>query len=127
MERDVAAQWGLDWFLKPNVTVYDLQTYDPSSKNQSRIRRPKTTRLGAPLSCSSLVFAMSMVLRPRDNRHSVAHNAGNDTAFEIAIILAAVYMTDAQRIDFEKWPRDSAIFHMPPLPFNWSGAHLDTV
>ncbi|KAL6918171.1 hypothetical protein FSHL1_009602 [Fusarium sambucinum] len=63
--------------------------------------------------------------RETETTDYMVHNAGNDSAFELQIVLAIQYMTDIERDEFEAGKNFSET--KDPLPYAWSGEHMDRV
>ncbi|KAJ4136165.1 hypothetical protein NW768_003773 [Fusarium equiseti] len=60
--------------------------------------------------------------------HNIIHNGGNDTVFQIQILLALRYM-DSQLV--ERFRQGCSLVEgddaLPWLPYKWSGHHIDLV
>ena len=58
--------------------------------------------------------------------HNIIHNAGNDTVFQIQILLSLRYM-DSQLV--ERFRQGYSLVEgddaLPWLPYQWSGRHMD--
>ncbi|RGP78845.1 anion exchange family [Fusarium longipes] len=113
LERRVLAEWKLNWWDQDNVYAYDLQRHFLLEYKHGREKA----------GCPKTMYALGLRYtdgRPREfkksNTKSIAHNAANDSAFEIQIFLALRYLTDAECDDRASiWMQSIGLRHLVEL------------
>lgn len=110
VKENTVSRLGLNWFLAPNVQLWDLQAAEPFGRRFGRHDLPIDYALEA------------LGLRYIDQRHgNISHCAGNEAAFVLQLFIALNYIEPHLYREFLDWKR------VPWLRYTWNGFMLDQV